>query len=60
LGTKNFYKVKRDPVTEEVKYKARNVVNCYTQEQGIDCTEAFAGVAAEASNRYVVALSLYE
>jgi hypothetical protein len=47
LGTKNVYKVKRDPVTEEVKYKVRNVVKGYMQEQGIDYTEAFAGQSPE-------------
>jgi hypothetical protein len=60
LGTKNVYKLKRDPVTEELKFKVRNVVKGYLLEQGIDYTEAFAGVAANASIRGILAMSLYE
>jgi hypothetical protein len=60
LGTKNVYKVKRDPVTEALQFKVRNVVKGYMQEQGIDYTEAFAGVAADASIGCLLALSLYE
>jgi hypothetical protein len=60
LGTKNVYKVKRDPVTDALRFKVRNVVKGYIQEQGIDYDDAFAGVAADASIRCTLALPPFE
>jgi hypothetical protein len=55
-----MYKVKRDPVTEALQFKLRNVVKGYMQEQGIDYDQSFAGVAGDTPFCLTLAISLYE
>ncbi|KAJ7943125.1 Retrovirus-related Pol polyprotein from transposon TNT 1-94 [Quillaja saponaria] len=45
IGVKWVYKAKKNAKREVEKYKARLVVKCYAQKQGIDYEEVFAHVA---------------
>ncbi|CAL8134718.1 unnamed protein product [Orchesella dallaii] len=57
LRNRWVYKLKTDPLTKEVKFKARLVVKGFQQVKGIDYEETFAPVARYESVRLLLALA---
>ena len=60
IGVKWVYKLKKNPLGEIVKHKARLVVKGYRQRYGIDYEEVFAPVARFESIRILIALAAQE
>jgi len=57
IGLKWVFKVKKDPASNIVKYKARLVVKGYAQIHGVDYDEVFAPVARMETVRLLLALA---
>ena len=60
IGVKWVYKLKKNPLGEVVKHKARLVVRVYRQRYKIDCDEVFSHVARFESICIVIALAAQE
>ena len=60
IGVKWVYKLKKNPLGEIVKHKARLVVKGYRQRYGIDYDEVFAPVARFESIHILIALAAQE
>ena len=60
IGMKWIYKLKKNPLGEIVKHKARLVVKGYCQRYGIDYDEVFAPVARFESICILIALIAQE
>lgn len=59
IGLKWFFKLKKDPTGNIVKYRARLVAKGYAQQQGVDFEEVFAPVARMETMRLLLALAAH-
>jgi hypothetical protein len=60
IGLKWVFKVKKNEHGEVARHKARLVVKCYAQRQGVDYDELFAPVSRMEGVRLVIALAAHE
>jgi hypothetical protein len=60
VGSKWIFKIKRDSERKPIHYKARLVVQGFTQRKGLDFQETFTPVAQMTSQRMVIAIAAAE